>query len=63
MSNGVKNTVYPNSGKAAPIGPQQNIKTQVIKQGQIQEMVLKGETSFLDMLREVTGTRVFEEKI
>jgi chromosome segregation ATPase len=36
---------------------------QVIKQGQVQEMVQRGEASFLDMLKEVTGTRLFDEKL
>lgn len=36
---------------------------QVVAQGKVQELVDKGETGFLEMLKEVTGTAQFDQKI
>ena len=36
---------------------------QVVAQGKVQELVERGEAGFLDMLKEVTGTAQFDQKI
>lgn len=40
-----------------------NSQFQIIQQGQIQDLVIKGENGFLGVLREVSGTVQFDEKI
>jgi structural maintenance of chromosome 3 (chondroitin sulfate proteoglycan 6) len=42
---------------------QSHSQFQIIQQGQLQSLVQRGEQGFLDMLTEVTGTRVFDQKL
>ena len=36
---------------------------QIVEQGKVQQLVEKGEAGFLEMLKEVTGTAQFDQKI
>ena len=36
---------------------------QIIQQGQVQQLVSRGEVGFLEMLKEVTGTKSFDERM
>ena len=40
-----------------------NSQFQIIQQGQVQDLVIKGEKGFLQILREVSGTVKFDEKL
>ena len=40
-----------------------NSQFQIVAQGKVQQLVEKGEAGFLEMLTEVTGTALFDQKI